>query len=186
MADEDDTDSDSDIDLLDVEASESSLCMTESKVNSEEVPDSKKGPVEAKPLRSPLNFSGMDSNFSELPDEKKPAAEQRSLPALQSSGTHPQTLGQSETCLAFSKFMQQSPFLPRPLSGRPDAFSSMHMQHMLTFKPGLNNQEKQSLCSESFFLPSFDLQPSPEELEYQVHFRQHIVIATFKDFDRQT
>lgn len=172
-ADEDDTESDSDIDLLDVEASDSSLCRTGSTVKNDEMPDSNKGPMEARTSRTSLDSSCVDSNFFKLKDEKKPVLEQQSPSVSPSSGTHPQTLGLSDSCHAFSKPGAQSLFHPRHLTARPEAFSGVRMQHMLSFIPGLNSEEDRGLHSESFFFPPFGYQLSPEALEYQVCFRTH-------------
>lgn len=138
------------------------------------MPDSKNGPMDARTSRASLDFSCADSNFSKLKDEKKkPLLEQQSPSVSPSSGSYPQTLGLSDSCHAFSKLRAQSPFQPRHLTVRPDAFSSTHMQHMLSFIPGLNREEDRGLHSESFFLPPFGHQLSPEVLEYQVCFRKH-------------
>lgn len=185
LADEDDTESDSDIDLLDVEASESSVCRTGSSVKSAEMLDCNKGPMEARTSRTSLDSSGVDSNFAKFKDEKKPVSETQQSPSvLPSSGTHPQTLGPSHSCHAFSKLWAQSPFHPRQLTVTPDAFSSMHMQHMLSVRPGLANEEDRGLHSESFSLPPFGYQLSPEVLEYQVFLRKHnLLLVLINKFD---
>lgn len=170
--DEDETESDSDIDLLDVEASKSSLCRTGSSAKNDEMPDSNKGPTDVRASRTSLDSSCVDSNFSKLKDEKKPAPEQQSPPVSPSSSTHPKTVGLSDSCHTFSKLGAQSSFPPRHLTVRPDA-SGMHMQHMLSFIPGLNSEEDRGLHSESFFLPPLGYQLSSEVLEYQVCFRNH-------------
>lgn len=147
--------------------------------------DSNKSPTEATTSRTSLESSCVDSNFSKVTDEKKPVSERQSPFVSPSYSTQPQSLGLLHSCHASSKLWAQSPFQRRQLTMRPDAFSSMHMQHMLSFIPRLNSEEDRGLHSESVSLPPFGYQLSPEVLEYQVCFRNSIFfIAPFKDFDQ--
>lgn len=155
------------------------MCRTGSSVKSTEMPDCNKGPMEARTSRTSLDSFAVDSNFSKFKDEKKPVSEKQSSSVLPSSGTHPQTLGPSHSCHAFSKLWAQSLFHPRQLTVTPDAFSSMHMQHMLSVRPGLTCEEDRGLHSESLSSPPFGYQLSPEVLDYQVCFRKHNLLLVF-------